>query len=176
MKDTYQGEAARIFSGEDTVELFHRPGTDVSSRDPVNQSFRPGIFLREVESAVLTRVGNDHSPLKSNLRSRLVQFWFGVDRTIHYEVWIHERTAQIELGLHFEASAKRNRQMYERFERELLAIHAVLGSSIWLEEWDRGWSRIYETQPLWPLDSARVVTVADRLVEMIATFQPILDS
>ena len=141
----------------------------------VNKSLLPGTFLREVEGEMRRRYQADNQKLNTHLRSRLAQFWFGADRTVHYEVWIHERTMQIELGLHFESTAARNRELYRRFDAELLSIQAVLGDSVWVEEWERGWSRIYETQPLWPLDSARVITTSDRLAEMITTLQPILD-
>ncbi len=174
MKETFPAQTDGNISS--LVAVTDRLGKRESRIEPVNRSLLPGIFLRELESAVLIRAGRDDTILNSNLRSRLVQFWFGGDRTIHYEVWIHGRTAQMELGLHFEAAQSRNRKLYQRFERELLSIHAALGSSIWLEGWERGWSRIYETQPLWPLDSARVATIADRMAEIIAMFQPILDA
>ena len=156
-----------------SIKSVVRTRTDA---DSPNDSFLPGVFLRQVDSAVRASVASRGARLNGNLRSRLAQFWFGNDRTIHYEVWIHERTAQIELGLHFEASESRNRELYRQFERELLAIQAILGSSVWLEQWDRGWSRIYETQPLWPLDSVRVQAITARLNEMIDVFQPILEA
>lgn len=176
MKETLNGETDILFNGLETK--MPRQRDNVTRREhsgEVNKSFLPGTILREVESEMRRRYRDDSRKLSAHLRSRLVQFWFGADRAIHYEVWIHERTAQMELGLHFESTASRNRELYRRFDGELLSIQAVLGDSIWLEEWERGWSRIYETQPLWPLDSARVITTSDRLAEMITTFQPILD-
>lgn len=142
----------------------------------LNESLQPPAFLRAVEKDLCLRFAREGGAPKTHLRSRLVQFWFGGDRQIHYEVSVHERMAQIELGLHFEAAPARNHELYLRFERELIAIQASLGSSIWLEEWDRGWARIYETQPLWPLDAARVETIVDRMSSLIATFQPLLDA
>ena len=177
MKERIVGELD--FTGPDIVSVASNTAhvrVKTGNAGAVNKSLLPGNFLRELERAVHERVGGGGAEFNSNLRSRIVQFWTGLDRAIHYEVWIHERTAQIELGLHFESTVRRNRELYWRFERELLAIHALLGSSIWLEEWDRGWSRIYETQPLWPLDSARVHTTADRIAEMVRIFQPILDA
>lgn len=176
MAETLDGEA-NILSSELETKML-RQGEHVVRREnsgEVNKSFLPGTFLREVERDMRRRYQDDSRKLSTHLRSRLVQFWFGADRAIHYEVWIHERLAQIEIGLHFESRVRRNRELYRLFDGELLSIQAVLGDSIWLEEWERGWSRIYETQPLWPLDSARIITTSDRLAEMIATFQPILD-
>ncbi len=82
---------------------------------------------------------------------------------------------QLELGLHFEATAQRNEEMYRRFNRHILEIQHQLGETIWVEEWDRGWTRIYETQPLYPLDEARVYSIAGRLCEIIDCLQPILE-
>jgi len=177
MKETLDGDHGILFHRHETKIPGER--NDITGREytgEVNKSFRPGTFLREVESDMRRRYQDDSRKLSTHLRSRLVQFWFGADRAIHYEVWIHERMAQMELGLHFESRASRNRVLYRRFDGELLSIQAALGDSIWLEEWERGWARIYETQPLWPLDSVRVITTVDRLAEMIATFQPILDT
>lgn len=141
----------------------------------VNESLLPGKFLRQLETLIVAHFRDFDRHLSSNTRSRLAQFWFGTDRNIHYEVWVHDRTVQIELGLHFESSEARNRELFKRFDAELLYIQAALGPSIWLEDWDRGWVRIYETQPLWPLDTARVAVTAARLTEIIDVLQPILD-
>ena len=146
-----------------------------SSAVQANGSYLPSSFLRELEATVKQQFASGERQLQSYLRSRILQFWFGESRQVHYEVWIHERTMQLEIGLHFEASPARNRDLYLRFDRELLAIQAHLGTSMWLEEWDRGWARIYETHPLWPLDSVRVEEIANRLSEIISALQPLLD-
>lgn len=175
MKETIDSEADWLFSRPVSrrSRQIGATGREVSAE--VNKTFLPGTFLREVDSEMRRHYRHDSRTIGTHLRSRLVQFWLGIDRAVHYEVWIHERTAQMEIGLHFESTASRNRELYRRFEGELLAIQAALGGSIWLEEWEKGWSRIYETQELWPLDSARVASTADRLSEMITTFQPLLD-
>jgi len=176
MKDSIDGEADVLFIGFETKLTGQIDAvTPQENMGDVNKSLLPGTFLREVDSDMRLRYQDDSRKFSTHLRSRLAQFWFGADRAIHYEVWIHERTAQIEIGLHFESTESRNRELYRRFDGELLSIQAVLGESIWVEKWERGWSRIYETQPLWPLDSVRVITTSDRLAEMITTFQPILD-
>lgn len=111
---------------------------------------------------------------RGHVRGRLAQFWWGASPTVHYEVWVHERDLRLELGLHFEAGAEKNHRLYMDFGRHLLEIQQELGESIWLEEWDKGWTRIYETQPLHPMDEARVYAVAGRLCEIIDCLQPIL--
>lgn len=113
--------------------------------------------------------------MQSHARSRLVKFWFGPDNSVHYEVSIHERAAQLEIGLHFEASPERNRSIYKELDRCILEIQSQLGSTVWLEEWDRGWARLYETQHLWPLDDARANEVAERLCDFIRVVQPVYE-
>ena len=80
------------------------------------------------------------------------------------------------MGLHMESEANVNRTIYRELDRCLLEIQAQLGTSMWLEEWDRGWARLYETQPLSPLDAARVEEVAARLCEIIQVLQPVYES
>ncbi|MEO8284948.1 MAG: hypothetical protein ABI670_00735 [Chloroflexota bacterium] len=139
-------------------------------------NIQPTTFVasvaREVKQHFLSLGNEPHS----HVRGRLAQFWWGNVSTVHYELWLHERELQIEMGLHFEASVQRNKELYAAFSRRLLEIQHELGDSIWLEEWDRGWTRIYETQPLMPMDEARVYATAVRLCEIMKCLQPILDS
>jgi 5-carboxymethyl-2-hydroxymuconate isomerase len=139
-------------------------------------NLQPSTFIAAIAREVNQHYAAVGTPPRGQIRSRLAQFWWGQSATIHYEVWIHERTLQLELGLHFEASADRNDQLFQRFGPHLLEIQQELGDSVWLEEWDKGWTRIYETQPLFPMDEARVYAVAGRLCEIIDCLQPILDS
>jgi len=83
---------------------------------------------------------------------------------------------QLELGLHFEAVQRENKRLLKAFGPHLLEIQQELGDSIWLEEWDRGWTRIYETQRLFPLDDERILAVTARMCEIIDCLQPILES
>lgn len=122
------------------------------------------------------RFASQSQQLNCRARSRLAQFWFGADSSVHYELWLHERTSQLELGLHFESSPQRNRELYLWFDRCLLEVQIELGHNIWLEEWDKGWTRLYETQSLWPLDEERVTDVAARLCILIEVLQPMYES
>ena len=135
-------------------------------------SLTPTAFVsavtREVESYFL-RAGN---PIHKSARSWLAQFWWGDDRTVHYELWVHGGTLRLEIGLHFESTAARNRALYNAFSKHIVEIQARLGDTIWLEEWDKGWTRLYETVPLYPLDEARVYSVAGRMCEIMECLQP----
>ena len=137
------------------------------------RSLLPGAFVRAVAAEVVKRIGKASPPLNTEVRSRLAKFWYGPDPSVHYELWLHENTAQLEIGLHAESAAERNRAIYAALDRCMVEIQSELGASMWLEEWDRGWVRLYETQRLWPLDPSRVEEVASRVCEVMAVVQPI---
>jgi hypothetical protein len=139
-------------------------------------SIQPSTFIASVARELTHHYASLGREPRAHVRSRLAQFWWGTSPSVHFEIWIHERNLQVELGLHFEAGASRNRELYVAFSRYLLEIQQELGDSIWLEEWDRGWTRIYETQPLFPMDEARVYSVAGRFCEIIDCLQPILEA
>jgi hypothetical protein len=141
-----------------------------------NRGLKPSSFVSAVMHEVKRLANAGSRQLNCHTRYRLAKFWYGRDDSIHFELWVHERTSQLELGLHFEAAPDRNRELYTRFDRCMLEIQARLGGSVWLEEWDKGWVRLYETQPLWPLDDARVASVAERLYEMLSVLQPMCDA
>jgi len=139
-------------------------------------SYQPSGFTAAVARDVRAFYASRGIEPHTEVRSRLAKFWWGEDKAIHYELAIHERLLQLELGLHFEASAQTNRQLLEALGPHLLEIQQELGESIWLEEWDRGWTRIYETQQLLPLDDERIMSVTARLCELVDFLQPLLEA
>ncbi len=132
----------------------------------------PATFLKRVVSEVLHRQPGGVR-LNTEARGRLAKFWLGRNSSIHYEIWLHDRTMQLEIGLHCESMPEHNAALYAGFDRAILDIQQQLGAGFWLEEWDRGWIRLYETHPLRPLDAYRASEVADRLLEIIAVIEPV---
>lgn len=136
----------------------------------------PGPFMHHLPEALRPRLpaafGPQH-PLHVKPRGRLLQFWYGPDATIHYEIWMHERTQQLELGLHCEADAALNARIKRELSFYMFEIKHALGNDVELEEWDRGWTRLYETQPLHPLDEARLAELGERTGLFVGTVQPI---
>jgi hypothetical protein len=151
----------------------HRANAGVQSWLP-EDALRPDHFLKTVAKEIAGRYAAAGRPVKQHVRFRLVQFWWG-DRAVHYEISIHERKRQLELGLHFESSAERNQSYYREFSRLFLDVQYTLGDGIWLEQWDKGWVRAYETVPLLPLDDGRVYAIAGRMIEIMDCLQPILE-
>jgi hypothetical protein len=141
-----------------------------------DSGMRPPAFIKLVAAEVVSKAMAAKEPLHHEARWRLAKFWYGPDSSVHYELALHENTSQLEIGLHAEASAERNRALYGAFDKCLLDIQKELGTSMWLEEWDRGWVRLYETYPLWPLDTPRVSEVAERVWEVMAVLQPIYET
>lgn len=137
---------------------------------------RPSQFIAQVASRAAVALSSLGEDFQVQWRSRLVKFWSGNDPSIHYEVWVHEREARLEIGFHMEADEAHNAELYRELDKCLLDIQLELGNSVWLEPWDKGWVRLYETQPLWPLDTIRVEDTVARVVEFIHAVQPVYES
>ena len=132
-------------------------------------------FLRRLPGVVRPLLPE---PLRGfQLRSRgwLIQLWYGAEPRIHYEVWVHGSRNLLELGLHCEADAARNEWLRRQLLQRLLELKAELGNAVEVEAWDKGWSRLYETHPLNPVDEDRLDEFAARVARFIAVVQPLLD-
>lgn len=151
------------------------PGAGNRRNDTGLGQIIPPAFIRQVALRVVDVCPYRPGEMQSQIRGSLAKFWFGDDPSIHYEVWVHARTNQLEVGLHCESAAGYNRSLYTALDRCLLEIQARLGSQLWLEEWDHGWVRLYETHPLQPLDDVRVEEIAGRISELICALQPMYE-
>lgn len=106
------------------------------------------------------------------------QVYFGRDRHIHYEV---SRTTAIcgrmlEIGLHFENRDKtRNQFLLDAFRRYILELREGLGEGLVAEEWDRGWTKVYEAYPNEALTLDTQAFAAQRLGAVISTMQPLYE-
>jgi len=95
------------------------------------------------------------------------------DPKVHYEVWFHWRSGRLELGLHFERDERSNGRLFDRYDRHIIEIKALLGESVELERWDRGWARIYETWPCEKVDRAfreQIIERLSRLIQVLESF------
>src|SRR5512140_520829 len=150
--------------GDDATEAEPEEAEHSEERFLRRPQLLPSTFIKYLVRTVEELHSGRPKRLHTQARGRLAQFWYGTNRTIHYEVWLHERTAQLEIGLHLEASPETNQALYREFDKHLVEIQAELGPAFWLEDWDHGWVRLYETQPLRPLDLDRVEDVAARVL------------
>ena len=101
------------------------------------------------------------------------KLWYG-NRELHYECWIRPRLSTVEIGLHFEADPLTNARLLGAFRSREKAVRKGLGSAVRLEEWDRGWSRVWEPHEATGLDDALRGSLAKRLSRYVAVLEPIL--
>ena len=100
------------------------------------------------------------------------KLWYG-NKSLHYEVWSRERLGTIEVGLHFEADPLTNARLLAAFAANRKAIARRL-SDARIEEWDRGWARIWEPLPHRPPDPGLAIELAERIASYVAVLEPIL--
>ncbi len=159
--EAWRGQSARPRDGEGEALL---------------PSLKPAQFVTMVSDQVQSSLHATGYDFSIQVRGRLVKLWRGDDASVHYELAVHEREGQLELGLHMESDAARNLALYQEFEKYLLDFQAELGGHFWLEPWDRGWARLYETEPLWPLDTLRGAAVAARMVQIVRVVEPVCEA
>lgn len=130
-----------------------------------------GALTRQVIDEAERRAPKRLGPYRRSLRWSLGQLWTG-NRDLHYEVWHRARLGVVEVGLHFEADPLTNARLLGAFRSREDELRASLGEEPLLEEWDKGWTRIYESHPLREADL--VQRWAERLADYIRVLEPIL--
>ena len=58
----------------------------------------------------------------------------------------------------------------------MVEVKATLGPQWEAEQWDRGWTKVYETVPWEPFTDETLQAVATRLARAMCVLQPIWDS
>lgn len=135
----------------------------------------PGDFLRALPEQITPRLPEELGQLHSRQHWSLLKLWFGADHRIHYEVGFHRRIGLLEVGLHFESDPASNARLLDFFLEHLIVPKLEVSERIEAEQWDRGWSRVYEMLPLVPLNAGHVDLVSDRVVRLISCLQPLLE-
>lgn len=131
-------------------------------------------FLRDLPEKLRGLLSDEARDFTYKQRSGLAQLYYQ-DPATHFEAWFHWRTSRLELGLHFEKSARENDALFDAFDRRIVEIKFELGDSIELERWEKGWARIYETWPCEKIDDAFQKRMAERLARIISILQPMLE-
>jgi hypothetical protein len=104
--------------------------------------------------------------------SYLTKMYYG-NEAIHYEASHRAKQRVIEIGLHFESDELTNARLLGAFRTRERAIHRALPEARF-EEWDRGWTRIWEPVAYETFDAALRDQLAERLARYITTLEPIL--
>ena len=104
--------------------------------------------------------------------SFLAKLWFG-NHDLHYEITPRERARTIEIGLHFEADPLTNARLLAAFVANAKAVRRALANAR-LEQWDRGWCRVWEPLPFRSADAELAKELASRLAAYVTALEPIL--
>jgi hypothetical protein len=149
-------------------------------REPARRSRAPARERRlapaDVVRIALTRATagapKRFGPYRTLRRSWIGKAWTGNDE-LHYEIWPRPRARLLEVGLHFESDALTNARLLAAFRAREAEVRAALGAAPLIETWDKGWARVYETQPL-ELTREAAERYGARLAAYITALEPIL--
>ena len=104
--------------------------------------------------------------------SFLAKLWFG-NHDLHYEVTPRERARVIEIGLHFESDPLTNARLLAAFQANASGVRRALPEAK-LEQWDRGWCRVWEALPYRRADPDLARELADLIAAYAVALEPIL--
>ena len=130
------------------------------------------VFLRDLPRAVAADLDGRAAPHQLVMHS-MVKLWFG-NKDFHFECGFYERRKVVELGLHFESDAITNLQLLGAFRAHRKTIAKRIPTAR-IEEWDKGWARVWEPMELGPADAALGKVVAKRLATYVRVLEPILE-
>ena len=128
--------------------------------------------LRRVRPLVRQRVPTELREFQWESYSFQSKLWYG-NKALHYEIWPREKLGTIEIGLHFEADPLTNARLLAAFTANAKAVRRKLVDAR-IEEWDRGWARIWEPVPHRKPDAQLAVELAERIAGYVTALEPIL--
>ncbi len=103
----------------------------------------------------------------------MAKAWYG-NPALHYEIWVRRRLRVVELGLHFEADDLTNARLLAAFRTRAGTVQRLLGAHVRIEEWDKGWARIWEPLSLELPEAELRERVVTRLVAYVRALEPML--
>jgi hypothetical protein len=133
---------------------------------------KPGECLRRVGPLVRKDVPPTLREFHYESITFMAKLWYG-NKDLHYEIWSRARLGTIEIGLHFEADPLTNARLLAAFTANSRAIRRSLADAR-IEEWDRGWARVWEPLPHRKPDAQLAVELADRIAAYVSALEPIL--
>jgi hypothetical protein len=128
--------------------------------------------LRRVRPLVRERVPAELREFQWESYSFQSKLWYG-NKALHYEIWPREKLGTIEIGLHFEADPLTNARLLAAFTANAKAVRRKLVDAR-IEEWDRGWARVWEPLPHRKPDAQLAVELAERIAGYVTALEPIL--
>lgn len=106
--------------------------------------------------------------------SYLVKLYYQNER-VHFEVWVDNIRGQIEIGLDFEDGAESTSAYLAYFDQHILEIKERTGPTLELERWTKTWGHFVEVYPIVPFIPERAQMVADRMIVIMSTLQPLVE-
>lgn len=132
----------------------------------------PRALLSKVVGGLRPLVPPELRGYRSSTGFGLIKLHYGNPK-LHYEANHQARSRTIEIGLHFEADRFTNARLLGAFRVHQKKIERALPTAR-LEEWDKGWTRIWEPIGYEELDAKLQRDVADRLARYVNVLEPIL--
>lgn len=129
-------------------------------------------FLLPIPALVKAKLPKSLQALSTAKGFALIKIFYGHPK-LHYEVALRAKAKLVEVGLHFESDGLTNAQLLGAFRVNERRIRKALPDAR-LEEWDKGWTRIWEPLSYETLDAALQRAVVARTVAYIRTLEPIL--
>ncbi len=128
--------------------------------------------LRRVRPLVRERVPTELREFQWESYSFQSKLWYG-NKALHYEIWPREKLGTIEIGLHFEADPLTNARLLAAFRANEKAVRRKLVDAR-IEEWDRGWARVWEPLRHRKPDAQLAIELAERIAGYVTALEPIL--
>jgi hypothetical protein len=136
--------------------------------------YKAGAFRSALPERVRRLLPEEWQHFEHRSRFSLVQFWYE-EPAFHYEFWPHSNMGRIEVGLHFEhPQSAQNATLHRFFDERFVEIRHELGE-VWLEQWDRGWHKLYATLPYEQYTEILLQQVSHALARQITVLQPYLE-
>ena len=132
----------------------------------------PTLF-RGIPPLLRADVPADFGAFQWTAFSSQAKAWYG-NKALHYEIWVRYHVKIVELGLHFESDALTNARLLGAFRSRSKDVKRGLGTAARIEQWDKGWTRVWEPFALEKLDLAYTERIQTRFVEYVRVLEPIL--
>ena len=132
----------------------------------------PGVF-RGIPPLLKGSLPADRQAFQWSASSSQVKAWYG-NRALHYEITVRHSAKVVELGLHFESDELTNARLLGAFRSRAKEVKRALGPDVRLEEWDRGWCRVWEPITLEKVDGPYAARVQTRFVDYVRLLEPML--
>jgi len=135
----------------------------------VVRDWRPSF--RAIAGELKATLPADLRAFQWSASSWMAKAWYG-NRALHYEIWVRSSAKVVEIGLHFEADELTNARLLGAFRMRAKDVKRALGPDARIEEWDRGWARVWEPFSFATADIEE--RVRERYCEYVRALEPIL--